>query len=74
MGLRVPEDVSIVGIDDVAVSQLTNPGLTTMRVDRDLMLREGLDMLTRMLNGEKCASRRLQAPTLILRQTTAPVL
>lgn len=74
MGLRVPEDISIVGIDDVAVSQLTNPGLTTMRVDRNLMLREGLDMLSRMIKGEKCPSRKLPEPTLILRQTTAPTL
>lgn len=71
MGYRVPEDISLIGIDDVALSQLIFPGLTTMCVDRDAMIREGLGMLTRMLRGEKPQSRRLAPPKLILRQTTA---
>jgi len=73
LGYRVPEDISIVGIDDVAVSQLMIPSLTTMRVDRDEMIREGLDMLTQMLQGKSCESRLLPPPELILRQTTAQI-
>ena len=71
MGYRVPEDISIVGIDDVAVSQLITPGLTTMRVDRDAMIREGLEMLGQMFQGKPCEDRYLPTPELILRQTTA---
>lgn len=72
MGLRVPEDVSIVGIDDVAVSALVLPGLTTMRVDRVEMVREGLQMLEQMLRGKSCGNRQLPTPELILRETTCP--
>lgn len=71
MGYRVPEDVSIVGIDDVAISGMVIPGLTTMRVDREEMIREGLQMLTRMLQGKPCENKRLPTPELILRGTTA---
>jgi DNA-binding LacI/PurR family transcriptional regulator len=72
MGLRVPEDVSVVGIDDVAVSALVLPGLTTMRVDRVEMIREGLQMLEQMLRGKSCGNRQLPTPELILRETTCP--
>lgn len=72
MGYQVPEDISIVGIDDVAISQMITPGLTTMRVDREEMIREGLAMLTHMLQGKSCGSRQLPTPKLILRETTAP--
>lgn len=71
MGYRVPEDISIVGIDDVAISQLITPGLTTMRVDRDEMIREGLQMLTQMLQGKFCGHKYMPTPELILRETTA---
>lgn len=33
-GLRVPEDVSVIGIDDILLSQYIEPALTTIRVDR----------------------------------------
>ena len=69
-GYRVPEDISLISIDDVALSQLIFPGLTTMNVDRDKMIREGLQMLGKLLQGQKCESRRLPTPELILRQTT----
>ena len=72
MGYRVPEDISIVGIDDVAVSQLVLPSLTTMRIDRDEMIREGLQMLTKMLQGKTCGHKHMPTPKLILRETTCP--
>ena len=72
-GYRVPEDISVVGIDDVSISHLITPALTTVRIDRDRMIREGLEMLDAMRRGEKCESRMLSAPKLMIRQTTAPV-
>lgn len=70
LGYRIPEDISVISIDDVSVSSLITPGLTTLRVDRDEMIREGLRMLAKMRLGEKCASRMLPTPKLMLRQTT----
>ena len=37
LGLRVPEDISIVGVDDVELAGVVNPGLTTVRQPRCLM-------------------------------------
>lgn len=73
MGYRIPEDISVIGMDDINMAKLVYPGLTTMRVDRDIMLSQGLQMLTNLMRGEHCASRILPAPELVLRGTTAPV-
>lgn len=71
LGLRVPEDISVIGIDDVAVSRLVTPGLTTMRVDRRQMIEYGLQMLTSQMQTGHCESRTIDVPDLIIRQSTA---
>ena len=37
LGLRVPEDISIVGFDGISQSAITSPPLTTLKVDLDSM-------------------------------------
>ena len=72
LGFRVPEDISVIGIDDVAISRLVTPGLTTLRVDRRQMIVDGLQMLTALMQRERCESRTIAVPELICRQSTAP--
>lgn len=45
LGLRVPEDVSVVGFDDLVVAQLVDPPLTTVAVDRRRLGSELIDLL-----------------------------
>ena len=73
-GLRVPEDISVIGIDDVQMSKFVIPSLTTMHVDRKQMLAIALEMLTTMIDGGACENRMLPVPELICRESTsAPV-
>ncbi len=44
-GLRVPEDVSVVGFDDIELSKMVSPGLTTVHVYKDRMGRKGVERL-----------------------------
>jgi LacI family transcriptional regulator/LacI family purine nucleotide synthesis repressor len=44
-GLSVPGDISIIGFDDIHMSQMVFPALTTMRVDRKLMGKLAFEML-----------------------------
>lgn len=48
-GLSVPEDISIVGFDDIELSNMVEPRITTMRVDKKLMGKRAMEkLLTRM--------------------------
>ncbi len=70
-GFRVPQDISVVGIDDVAMSRYVIPSLTTLRVDRKHMIQLGLDMLEQLAAGTACGNQTLPAPLLICRESAA---
>jgi DNA-binding LacI/PurR family transcriptional regulator len=44
-GLRLPEDFSVVGFDDIAMAQLSSPSLTTIHVDRKGLVSRCFDLL-----------------------------
>lgn len=72
LGIRVPDDISVIGIDDVVSSKYLIPALTTMAVDRKEMGRLGIDLLQRAIAGEPCTSVFLPQCKLIVRESTAP--
>jgi DNA-binding LacI/PurR family transcriptional regulator len=73
-GRRVPEDVSIVGFDDIPEAEFFLPGLTTVRQDFDEVGRLGLDLLVRILDDSATEHRERPtiAPELIVRASTTP--
>lgn len=52
-GIVIPEDISIVGFDDDIYARLSSPGLTTVRADVEEKAEEAINMLMRLLDGEK---------------------
>ena len=69
--LRVPEDISVVGFDDILVASYTQPPLTTVRQPKRLLGNVATETLLNLLSGSKTeVSRRLQAE-LIVRESTA---
>ena len=50
-GLRVPEDVSVVGFDDFVDTTVSSPFLTTFAVDQDALAREGAEMILQKMQG-----------------------
>jgi LacI family transcriptional regulator len=52
-GIRIPEDISLVGFDDILATQYVDPPLTTVRVPLHEMGAMGMRQLLRVLNGEK---------------------
>ena len=70
-GKRVPEDVAVVGYDDVAIAVHANPPLTTVRQDLATGARLLVDLLLRRIGGETAPSATM--PTrLIVRQSSGP--
>jgi DNA-binding LacI/PurR family transcriptional regulator len=72
-GLRVPEDVSVTGFDDVVLAGYTTPPLTTVHQDHVLLGRGAVARLRGLIEGTS-APLPLVAPTqLVIRQSTGPV-
>jgi DNA-binding LacI/PurR family transcriptional regulator len=71
-GIRVPEDVSVVGFDDLPESGFFTPPLTTVRQDFRELGQRTMALILRVLAGELDASEPLVEPVLIVRSSTAP--
>jgi len=69
----VPGDLSIVGFDDIELSTLVQPQLTTIRQNRYEMGRVAADTVIRMLDGEDRGRGVVLSPELIVRGTTGEV-
>ncbi|HUB70953.1 MAG TPA: LacI family DNA-binding transcriptional regulator [Acidimicrobiales bacterium] len=73
LGLRVPEDVSIVGYDDSALMMCTDPPLTTIRQPIESMGRAAVKLLASQIDGTTATPERLLfEPELVVRGSTAP--
>ena len=69
-GRRVPQDVSLVGFDDIELAAWTDPPLTTVRQPTDVLGRWAVERLTEPAAME--AERVVLQPTLVVRGSTAP--
>lgn len=72
-GIRIPEDLSIIGFDDLPMASYVTPSLTTVRQDRTALGKCGFYALSCLLNQVTIGSILLRAP-LIVRGSTGPVL
>ena len=70
-GLRIPEDLSIVGFDDLPMTAYTDPPLTTVRQDRTALGKAGYYAMSCLQNDLPIGSIMLRAP-LIVRGSTGP--
>jgi LacI family transcriptional regulator len=71
-GLRVPQDLSVVGFDDLPVTRWVSPPLTTVRQPLSEMGRAAAQMLGDLITGVPLRTTRVELSTeLIVRESTA---
>ncbi|GAA2196246.1 LacI family DNA-binding transcriptional regulator [Streptomyces bangladeshensis] len=72
-GVRVPDEVSVVGFDDLPEARWVAPALTTVRQPLAEMAATALRLLVRMMHGERPEGTRTELSTrLVQRASTAP--
>lgn len=72
-GLRVPQDLSIIGLDNISFTEYTQPALTTINQPAEEIGRLAFESLWRMLGDEEQGGRNYDVRTsLVTRQSCAP--
>ena len=73
-GLRIPQDLSVAGFDDLPAARWVSPPLTTVRQPLADMGRVAAEMLGNLIQGVPLRSQRVELATeLIVRESTAPL-
>ncbi|WP_330268044.1 LacI family DNA-binding transcriptional regulator [Streptomyces griseorubiginosus] len=71
LGLRVPDDISVTGLDDLALATALDPELTTVRLDAELFGEHGMRALLAVLEGRTPDAGDIPVE-LVVRGSTAP--
>jgi len=73
-GLSIPQDISIVGFDDIGLASEVNPGLTTVHVPKRTMGIMAVQSLLQVIKGKEKPVKKMLVPTrLVIRDTTAAI-
>lgn len=71
---KIPEDVSVIGFDDVEADLLLDPPLTTVRVPKIELGAEALRVMTELLKNKNTGAKKILVPIeLIIRQSTKKI-
>ena len=72
LGVRIPEDLSIVGFDDTFEASIVTPALTTVRQPMAEMGRMAVALLVRLLQNQRIEALHVELATkLVVRESTA---
>jgi LacI family transcriptional regulator len=66
MGMKVPQDIALVGGENERVSSLLNPPLTTIEEPLRELAERAVDMLDRLTDGESIAERNVMLPVRLI--------
>ncbi|MCG1020219.1 LacI family DNA-binding transcriptional regulator [Sutcliffiella horikoshii] len=70
IGKKVPEDIAVIGYDDITLASYSNPSLSTIRQDKFNLGHEAAILLIDMLEGKEKSHARIIDTKLIIREST----
>ena len=74
-GVRVPQDVAVVGFDNIEIGQFIHPSLTTVAQQKDEIGQQAVQRIVELLSGQEKESRKMLVPTrLIARESSGALL
>jgi LacI family transcriptional regulator len=68
-GLKVPEDIALVGFDDIYLARYLTPPLTTVRAPTEEVGREAIQLLIQQIQGQDTDPVVLLPTELVIRQS-----
>ena len=71
-GLRIPQDVSVVGVDDIAEAAFFDPPLTTLRNDFEGQGRAAVSQILARIEHTEAAPVSMPDPVLVVRRSSGP--
>ncbi|MBE6903391.1 MAG: LacI family transcriptional regulator [Ruminococcaceae bacterium] len=72
-GLKIPEDISFIGIDDIIISKYIEPSLTTIKIDKKEMGRFAIELLVNKLDGKPTENIIVPSDCLIARDSVKKI-
>lgn len=73
-GLSIPEDISIIGFNDIPAAKYMTPGLSTIKVYKDFMGETAVDLILERLKNGRLINKKVVIPTkLIIRESCKEV-
>jgi LacI family transcriptional regulator len=69
--VSIPQDIKVVGFDDIVLAQYTNPMLTTVRVDREKWGAVAAYTLIHMMSGKAAESDHIKIPVQLIHRQSA---
>lgn len=73
-GLRVPADISVMGYDNAAASENSDPGLTTIGQDANSIGERAVSSILDRIAGRKTGKTNLIAPALVIRESVGRII
>lgn len=73
MGLKVPNDISIIGFDSPEISQYISPAITTIEVQKDIVANSAIKMLKEMSSNNSIPKPQFVETILVERESTLKV-
>ncbi len=71
-GLKIPEDISLIGFDDLLMASYADPPITTVRQPMAQMGRLATDIVLKLLSGSRCEFNVKVHGELTIRESTSP--
>ncbi len=72
IGLAVPDDISVMGVDDIQLASFISPRLTTIRQPLKEMGAIAASTLLKRIRGEDVPQETILQPAVVVRESTAP--
>jgi LacI family transcriptional regulator len=72
LGLKVPDDIAIIGYDDIRLAELVSPALTTLRIPRSEIGTKTMQMLLEQIEVESAAPKEVHLKPELIVRASAP--